>query len=276
MSGESIKVYIITHKVTDVPEEPGYYPLMVGAARHEHLELPQTYLRDDEGDNISLKNNSYCEMTGLYWIWKHSTADIVGLVHYRRFFADIRALTFRGKRVVLKKKGSWNLLSENEIREKLQKADVIVKMSKTSRNNMEKVFRNTIPDELFDNITRVIQTKYPEYLDTYQTILRAHQHFNCNMFIGRKKVMAPYFEWIFAILQELDEMHRASTGEYYSSRELGYVGELLFEVWIRKNKVSYVMADVVNPQDPYDENGLMNVGEFITFYSKVLVKKIRK
>jgi hypothetical protein len=36
------------------------------------------YLRDDVGDNISSKNDTYSEITGLYWIWKNSTAEILG------------------------------------------------------------------------------------------------------------------------------------------------------------------------------------------------------
>lgn len=42
---------------------------------------------DHMGDNISEKNKKYCELTALYWIWKHDRAKYVGLSHYRRRFA---------------------------------------------------------------------------------------------------------------------------------------------------------------------------------------------
>ena len=42
------------------------------------------------GDNIDALNPWYCELTGLYYMWKHSTAKYVGLEHYRRFFEELQ------------------------------------------------------------------------------------------------------------------------------------------------------------------------------------------
>ena len=76
------KIYIATHKKIETQKEEGYTPIQVGAEINE--ELP--YLKDNTGDNISKKNKNYCELTALYWIWKNTSEDIVGLTHYRRFF----------------------------------------------------------------------------------------------------------------------------------------------------------------------------------------------
>lgn len=80
------RIFVMTHKKieelsdrTVMPEI--YIPMQVGRAGKEDLG----YLGDDSGDNISDKNSSYCELTGMYWLWKNMDCDIIGICHYRRF-----------------------------------------------------------------------------------------------------------------------------------------------------------------------------------------------
>ena len=85
-SNKKIQIYVVSHSehdIKDIEANDIYVPLFVGRAGKDNLG----FLSDDTGDNISDKNSSYCELTGLYWIWKNSTADVIGLAHYRRYFA---------------------------------------------------------------------------------------------------------------------------------------------------------------------------------------------
>ena len=75
-------IYIATHKKFNVPNLNGYCALQVGAEGKEKYG----YLRDNIGNHISGKNANYCELTGLYWIWKNTDDSYKGLVHYRRYF----------------------------------------------------------------------------------------------------------------------------------------------------------------------------------------------
>ena len=79
-----IKIYIMTHKPFDVPVAEGYYAMQVGREGNKDLG----YLRDDLGEHISQKNRTFCELTGLYWIWKNVKSDvdcvIIGDILYRR------------------------------------------------------------------------------------------------------------------------------------------------------------------------------------------------
>lgn len=81
-----IKVIVATHRPCAVSTDPLYIPLQVGAAGKESIGLR----RDDTGENISEKNPFFCELTGLYWAWKNLSAEYIGLVHYRRYFAGRR------------------------------------------------------------------------------------------------------------------------------------------------------------------------------------------
>ena len=96
---------------------------VVGSSKNNFLPLDnirEKFLIDQkhEGDNIDFLNPWYCELTGLYYLWKHCDDDIVGLEHYRRYFVN----------------GKGNLLSENEIRNILKNYDVIAHTSKQNNS----------------------------------------------------------------------------------------------------------------------------------------------
>ena len=57
-----------------MPQDDIYLPVHVG--REGKDALP--YQPDNTGDNISAKNPSYCELTGLYWAWKNLDCDYLG------------------------------------------------------------------------------------------------------------------------------------------------------------------------------------------------------
>ena len=73
-----MRLFVVTHKITKVKNSGIYTPIFVGKAKNPNLTLPKGYLMDNKKDNISYKNNSYCELTAIYWIWKNITEDIVG------------------------------------------------------------------------------------------------------------------------------------------------------------------------------------------------------
>jgi hypothetical protein len=44
---------------------------------------------DTRGDSISYKQKGYCELSGMYWVWKNykSFGKYIGFNHYRRYFS---------------------------------------------------------------------------------------------------------------------------------------------------------------------------------------------
>ena len=106
---EDIKIYIATHKSFTPPKNDIYIPLQVGAEGKKDLG----YLKDNTGDNISSMNPYYCELTGMYWMWKNTSADIIGLVHYRRYFYD--KYIFSDPKKILDKKTIQNMMSKYDV-----------------------------------------------------------------------------------------------------------------------------------------------------------------
>ena len=67
-------LYVVKHREYNNPLPMGYKEIKVGE------------LFDGIGDNINDLNLYINEMTALYWIWKNTKEDLVGMVHYRRYF----------------------------------------------------------------------------------------------------------------------------------------------------------------------------------------------
>ena len=60
------KIIIAMHKPYKTPAESVYLPLQVGAEGKDSI---LGLVCDNTGENISAKNPTYCELTGLYWAW---------------------------------------------------------------------------------------------------------------------------------------------------------------------------------------------------------------
>lgn len=64
--------------------------LVVGSRKNHFIKADyrERYIIEDEHaiPNIDVKNSLYCELTGMYYLWKHGNDEIVGLEHYRTYF----------------------------------------------------------------------------------------------------------------------------------------------------------------------------------------------
>ena len=87
MSNINMQIFVVSHSEEDIKKiksDELYAPLFVGRNGKDSYG----FFSDDSGDNISYKNSDLSELTGLYWMWKNTNFDIIGLCHYRRFFKN--------------------------------------------------------------------------------------------------------------------------------------------------------------------------------------------
>ena len=62
-----ISILVSVHKPSEVLENKYIKSIQVGSALAKR-RLDTTF-HDDEGENISTLNKSYCELTAQYWAW---------------------------------------------------------------------------------------------------------------------------------------------------------------------------------------------------------------
>jgi hypothetical protein len=64
---------------------PSQKNIMLGCAGKY---VPEDYLRDDTGDNISWLNSHFGQTTGLFWLWKNAPDEYIGAMTYRLLWKD--------------------------------------------------------------------------------------------------------------------------------------------------------------------------------------------
>ena len=202
----------MTHKkIEEIPDKM-YIPLQVGAKGREALG----YIMDNSGENISGKNQYYCELTGIYWLWKNVDCDIIGICHYRRYFTKDEKLLDKGyiERIMQ----TYPIIIPNS--SCVNETDVYQHYAKRHNINDLKLCRE------------VISRKYPAYREAFDYAMDSILVSVGNMWITRKEIFDRYCAWLFDILFEVEKEIDFSAYDDYQKRVIGFLAERLFRGWL--------------------------------------------
>ncbi|KRL94203.1 hypothetical protein FD28_GL000755 [Levilactobacillus hammesii DSM 16381] len=223
-----VKILVAAHKAFPMPDDKTLYlPVLVGAKQNYRSGI--TYQRDDEGKNISYKNTNYNELTAVYWAWKNLTGvDAIGLVHYRRMFFLKRSRKLE------------DVLKLSDVTHMLEKYDVVlpnVRKYYIESNYSHYVHAHEKMPLL--KLREVISDTCPDYLISFDDVMRRRQAHMFNMFIMKREKFDDYCKWIFEVLHQLEIRIDISGYSDQEKRVFGYLSELLMDVWIDKNEINY-------------------------------------
>lgn len=234
---KKITIGVATHKKYEMPVDDIYEPIHSGASL-SNFDLG--YQKDNTGDNISDKNPNYSELTALYWLWKNVDSDYKGLVHYRRHFS-------KRKKVFWFEKGDFKeVVNYQKILTLMKDTDIILPhMRKYYIETIESHYNHTHYEEDLVVTRKVVKMLYPEYLTSYDKILKRKSAHMFNMFIMSKEKFDSYCEWLFSILFEIENYLNISDYNGFHARVFGRISEVLLDVWIEKNKYSYSEIPIV-------------------------------
>lgn len=210
----NVKIVIATHKEYSMPNSEQYLPVHAGSSLTNQT-LP--YQSDDEGDNISSKNKTYCELTALYWAYKNLKADYIGLCHYRRYL-DINNIDINKYDVILPKKRQYYI------------------------ETVYSHFKHAHGSKPLDIVEEVIEEIYPEYVEAYKKQMNKRSLHLYNMFIMKYDLFLDYCGFLFNVLGEVERQ----LGDI--DRIYGYIGERLLDVYLNKKKVICKEARIINTE----------------------------
>jgi len=229
-------IYIASHKPYWAPKHPTYKLLHVGAA-NSAVSMPG--LRDDSGDSLSCKNKNYCEITGLYWVWKNDNdSDIVGLCHYRRYLGfQYPFIRFVRKLTANKDCESYleKIVDPSNIEQYLKNCDIMLPVPGKWKRNIEELYCFEHIPEDWETMKEVVKHLYPEYSDTMAQVFSRRWFYPCNMFVMRKSMFNDYMSWLYSILSEVEQRIIISS-DPYQARVFGFMAERLFNLYIIHNK----------------------------------------
>ena len=247
MNKPDIKLFVVCHKPSYVPDNKLLYPIQVGTALADN-KLPGV-LYDDSGDNISDKNKSYCELTAHYWAWKNVDADYYGFFHYRRYLSfdpedksedqwgNIQFGSISAEAIDRLK------LNEDDMTDLISRYDLIITRGRkltfaNSTSGAISIYKEygMVPFQHrtdFDTMLQVLYEKYPQYKAVAEKYLAGNVAHECNMFIMSRALFHEYCQWIFDILFETERRIDTSHYSVEEYRVYGYLAERLTAIFYR-------------------------------------------
>lgn len=207
--------------------------------------------KDNTGDNISGKNQVYCELTGQYWVWKNAEkSDYVGFEHYRRHFN----------------------LSKNQILNILENKDIIVANKMKILSSIETHYSQCHSSYDMKLIENIVKDLFPEYIDSWDNYMKKTNNlYPCNMFITKWEVFNDMYSFLFSVFDEFEKrcnintiedwkahveeysvktcgnehIKNGGTWQQYQLRLCGFLAERLITLWILHN---------IKPENIYETN----------------------
>lgn len=239
---KSVKLMIATHKEFILPSDPVYQPLWLGDSNANEWN----YIEDKQEPSISYLNHKINECTGLYWMWKHLNYDFIGLVHYRRYFLKDEKADFD------------NVLDEGRIKEILSDFDIITAPMQFTPLSVLNQLKITVEEDAFETgywlVKNKLIEKHSEYIEAFETVMRGHSLFPCNMFITHKDIFNRYCKWLFSIIIDAAKEIDVSDFADYSKRIIGFFAERLLTVWLLKQQLCIKEMPILVTEKIVDRN----------------------
>lgn len=258
-----IKIAVAYHKQSAMLSHPYLIPVHAGKVISDKELFIQG---DNEGDNISWKNPWYCELTVLYWLWKNTTADYKGLMHYRRTFAIRDTFWFKKANLHLKFfmrrfSSIWSPYHSVGVKKQYGCNEAeFIESTTAFCDNLDMMLsdgtemivphpgrfyialRRTLCYEVggqnLELMDEIVKKDYPEFFPYYTKAMNGLWFYNCNMSIMRNDIFEEYCSMLFNILQRHEEeivkrgiLKDVSTEKAYS-RVSGFLAEMLTNAYI--------------------------------------------
>jgi len=228
------KILVCCHKQDIYAKESPYVPIQVGKAKSS---VDLGIQGDNTGDNISEKNASYCELTGMYWAWKNlKDVDVIGLCHYRRYFdfynqgrKGFPSTSFKSKDF-----DKLNITIPDDILNRVRQGEVVVAKHRNFRFSLFQEYCESHISDDIRTLNIIIQNTQPQEIKDafFKVVYQGNRLCHYNMFLMTWKMFDEYCSWLFPLLEQVEDAIDISYYNPIQKRIFGYMAERLFNVWL--------------------------------------------
>lgn len=178
MNEEKLKIYISCHKdYEDVGITDSHYKIITNKNIKNNSSLEMIKIDSELDDRM------WSELASIYHIWKHPElqADIIGLCHYRRYFAFM-----------------------DNVPKTFEKPIVPTRLNFAFNNYINYEINHNSKDLL--NVMMIVHNDFKAYYPAINAMADSHYCFPYNMFIFNKYLFNAYCEFLFKVLFKFDKI----------------------------------------------------------------------
>ena len=230
-------------------KELGYIPVGLG-----NEIFSNGWLRDNQGENISEKNNYYGEYTFHYWFWKNKIDQIengtwIGFCAYRRFWLNNKKIVSKPNKnnFLTNVPEEWNnydtILGQQFFINKMRLSKLVKHGLRSLLNYPSAIFEKNRNIKFhfnsfhgFGKLDKAIDLLNDEDREDFRKFTEQNISYNMgNMFVCKsKKIIKSYYNSIFPWLKRCEKVFGFKTGSYGEMRIYGFLAERYLSYWFNK------------------------------------------
>ena len=138
------------------------------------------------------------------------------------------------------------ILRIEELEGVLKKGRVIVPVVAYLGRSLRRQYLHNHKVQTWELMMKILTENNPEYMDSAKRVFECNILFPFNMFIGSRRFIDDYCEWLFGILFKVEQLIEESDWNVYQQRYAGFLAERLFTLYIIHNNIEVENKRVVN------------------------------
>lgn len=235
-TNRDLKVVVSAHGPAWVPEGGEFVPVLAGSAcLGEGESVPDGWLRDDTGDNVSERHAALGDLCALYWAWRNLDADVLGFACGGRYLASNYRLD-RRRRVASGDFLAHRVASRGVVLPSETNYFVVTNSTQFGRDH----------DSMLLDVARdVLGELCPEYVGPFVRSLRITHGHHANLLLMRRDLADAFCEWLFEVLFDVEASFAGVAPEALGGGALPALAGYLLDPWLDVTGTRFVEVSSV-------------------------------